>query len=282
MAGSHYFGLAADVLAIDMDAMHLRWFDHWLKGVDDGLMTEPPVKIFVMGDNVWREEQEWPLSRAQNTKYYLHSEGKANSLRGNGALSTQPPGDEPTDVYLFNPLDPVPTHGGPLCCNPYFASNGAFDQQLVEQREDVLVYSTPPLQREVEVTGPIIVTIWAASSAKDTDFTAKLVDVCEDGCARNLTDGIIRARYRESMSRPSLLEQGKAYCYTIDLWATSNVFQQGHQIRLEISSSNFPRFDRNPNTGNTVAADAELRPALQTVLHTSQHPSCVTLSIIPR
>ena len=240
------------------------------------------VKIFVMGDNVWRDEQEWPLARARNTEYYLHSGGKANSRHGDGTLSAEGPGEEASDVFLYNPADPVPTVGGALCCNPYFASSGAFDQNDIEARADVLVYSTPPLEREVEVTGPITVTLWAATSAADTDFTAKLVDVCEDGCARNLTDGIIRARYRESMSSPTLVEPGRAYCYTIDLWATSNVFQRGHQIRLEISSSNFPRFDRNTNTGNLIAGDAELKPALQTVLHNAQHPSHVTLPIIPR
>ena len=282
LAGSQYFGLVAESISVDLEGTHFRWFDYWLKGVDNGIMDEPPVRIFVMGDNVWRDEQEWPLARAQSAIYYLHSHGKANSINGNGALSTDPPGEEPPDVFLYNPVDPVPTRGGPLCCNPYFMSSGSFDQRQIEAREDVLVYSTPPLERDVEVTGPVKVTLWAATSAADTDFTAKLVDVCENGCARNLTDGIIRARYRDSASAPSLLEPGRAYCYTIDLWATSNVFQRGHSIRVEVSSSNFPRFDRNLNTGRPVAEDSELRPALQTVLHDSQHPSHVTLPIAPR
>jgi len=144
------------------------------------------------------------------------------------------------------------------------------------------VYSTPPLERDVEVTGPVTVTLCAATSAPDTDFTAKLVDVCEHGCARNLTDGIIRARYRDSRSSPSLVEPGKVYCYTLDLWATSNVFKAGHRIRVEISSSNFPRFDRNPNTGKRVAEDSDLKPALQTILHNVQYPSHITLPIVPR
>ncbi len=282
MAGSHYFGIAADAMALGLDEIHLRWYDYWLKGVDNGIMDEAPVKIFVMGDDAWRDEQEWPLTRAQDTKYYLHSGGKANSRHGDGSLSVELPADESPDVFLYNPADPVPTMGGQLCCNPYFAANGAFDQNDIESRADVLVYSTPPLERDVEVTGPITVTLWAATSVTDTDFTAKLVDVCEDGCARNLTDGIIRARYRESMSSPSPVEPGKAYCYTIDLWATSNVFKAGHQIRLEVSSSNFPRFDRNTNTGKLIAGDAELKPALQTVLHNAGHPSHVTLPIVPR
>ena len=282
MAGSHYFGVAADAMALGLDEIHLRWFNQWLKGEETGLLEEPPVKIFVMGDDVWRDENEWPLARAQNTNYYLHSGGNANSLHGDGSLSPEAPSNEAPDVFLYNPANPVPTRGGQLCCNPYFAANGAYDQNEIEARPDVLVYSTPVLERDVEVTGPITVTLWAATSVTDTDFTAKLVDVCEDGCARNLTDGIIRARYRESMSSPSLIEPGRAYCYTIDLWATSNVFKAGHQIRMEVSSSNFPRFDRNTNTGGVIAADTELKPAIQTILHDDAHPSHVTLPIVPR
>ena len=282
MAGSHYFGVAADAMALGLDEIHLRWFEHWLKGADTGLLDEPPVKIFVMGDNVWRDEPDWPLARARTTGYYLHSGGNANTLHGDGQLSPEPPRDEPPDVYLYNPANPVPTRGGQLCCNPYFAANGAFDQQEIEARPDVLVYSTPPLPQDTEVTGPVTVTLWAATSAADTDFTAKLVDVCEDGCARNLTDGIIRARYRDSMSQPSPVEPGRAYHYTIDLWATSNVFKAGHRIRLEVSSSNFPRFDRNTNTGGVIAADTELKPAVQTILHDAAHPSCLFLPIVPR
>ncbi len=282
MAGSHYFGVAADAMALGMDEIHLRWFQHWLNGEDTGMLDEPPVKIFVMGDDVWRDENEWPLARAQDTNYYIRSGGNANTRHGDGELSPVPPADEAPDVFLYNPANPTPTRGGQLCCNPHFATSGAFDQNEIEERPDVLVYSTPVLDRDVEVTGPIMVTLWAATSATDTDFTAKLVDVCEDGCARNLTDGIIRARYRESMSTPSLLEPGRAYCYGIDLLATSNVFKAGHRIRLEVSSSNFPRFDRNTNTGGVIAEDTELKPAVQTILHDSEHPSHVTLPIVPR
>ena len=269
-------------LCIEVDGIHLRWFDHWLKDDENGITEEAPVRIFVLGDNLWREEQEWPLARAVETKYYLHSAGKANSKNGDGTLNTDAPKTEQTDVFLYNPADPVPTTGGALCCNPNFAANGAYDQNQVENRQDVLVYSTPVLAQDVEVTGPVTVSLWASTSATDTDFTAKLVDVCEEGCARNLTDGIIRARYRNSMSNPALIEPGKAYCYDIDLWATSNVFKAGHRIRLEISSSNFPRFDRNTNTGNIIAEDTELMPALQTVFHDSEHPSYVSLALVPR
>ena len=282
MAGQHYFGIMADAAAIDVDGVHLRWFDHWLNDANNGSVDDAPVRIFVMGDDAWRDEQEWPLARAVETKYYLHSSGKANSKHGDGSLSTVSPQSEAPDVYLYNPDNPVPTTGGALCCNPYFAANGAYDQNAVEERQDVLVYSTPPLEKDTEVTGPVTVTLWASTSTTDTDFTAKLVDVCEAGCARNLTDGIIRARYRDSMSNPTLLEPNRAYCYEIDLWATSNVFKAGHRIRLEVSSSNFPRFDRNTNTGNIIAEDTELRPALQTVFHDVQQASYISLSVVPR
>ena len=282
VVGSHYFGLAADAGSLGLDGIHFKWFDYWLKGENNGVLDDPPVRIFVMGDNVWRDEQEWPLARAKPTDYYFHSQGQANSLNGNGSLSTDQPGEEPVDVFLYNPANPVPTRGGGLCCDSYFVPNGAFEQKEIEARDDVLVYTTPPLERDVEVTGPVTVTLWAATSATDTDFTAKLVDVCEEGCARNLTDSIIRARYRDSMASPSLVEPGKAYYYSIDLWATSNVFKAGHRIRVEISSSNFPRFDRNTNTGNIIAQDTEFKPALQTVLHNAQHPSHINLHIVPR
>jgi putative CocE/NonD family hydrolase len=189
---------------------------------------------------------------------------------------------EPPDHFLYDPRHPVPTRGGALCCWPGALPQGAYDQTPVESREDVLVYTTPPLTADVEVTGPVLVTLYAASSAVDTDFTAKLVDVHPSGFAQNLTDGIIRARYRQSTVRPEPIEPGKVYTYTIDLWATSNVFKAGHRIRLEISSSNFPRFDRNPNTGGALATETELLPAIQTIHHDGTYPSHVTLPIIPR
>jgi uncharacterized protein len=176
----------------------------------------------------------------------------------------------------------VPTRGGSLCCWPGALPQGAYDQTPVETREDVLVYTTPPLREAVEVTGPILVTLYAASSAVDTDFTAKLIDVHPSGFAQNLTDGIVRARYRTSTTQQELIEPGKVYAYTIDLWATSNVFKDGHCIRLEISSSNFPRFDRNPNTGGVLAEETEMVPAIQTIYHHGTYPSHVTLPIIPR
>jgi putative CocE/NonD family hydrolase len=267
-------------LETDLTGLTQRWFDYWLKGVENGVTREPPVRLFIMGENVWRDEQEWPLARARYARFYLHSNGRANSRRGDGALSTEPPGDEPADHYRYDPADPVPTLGGAILMHPLYGP-GAQDQAPVEERPDVLVYTTAPLDRDVEVTGPVEVKLWAASDAPDTDFVARLVDVFPDGTALNLTDGIIRARYRNG-DEPELLEPGQVYEYTLDLWATANVFKAGHRIRLQVTSSCFPRWDRNPNTGAPFGLSAELRPAHQTVYHDAAHPSHVVLPIIPR
>ena len=282
VSGEVNFGTRAAALSQDLQGQILRFYDYWLKGEDDGVSTEQPVRIFVMGENVWRLENEWPLSRAENVDHYLHSGGKANTLNGDGRLDPEPPREEPADVYVYNPIDPVPTRGGPLCCDPGVIPPGAYDQRPVEARPDVLVYSTAALERYVEVTGPIAVTLYASTSARDTDFTAKLVDVEASGYARNLTDGIVRARYRKLRSPAEMVEPGDVYEYKIDLAATSNLFKPGHRIRLEISSSNFPRFDRNTNTGEPVGTDKELVSALQTVHHSSLYASRVTLPIVPR
>ncbi len=263
---------------IELHEHLLRWFDYWLKDIETGVMDEPPVQIFVMGENRWRSEQDWPLARTHYTKWYLHSDGSANTLDGSGTLSTSPPGEEPPDVYTYDPADPVPTRGGSTLIIP----QGVADHREVEAREDVLVYTSDPLERDLELTGPISVTLYAASTAVDTDFTAKLVDVRPDGYAHNLQDGIVRARFRTSVAEPSLIRPGRVYQYEIDLWSTSHVLFAGHRLRLEISSSNFPRFDRNPNTGAAIGVDAQLETALQTVLHTPEYPSHATLPVIPR
>ena len=262
--------------------MQIDFFDHWLKGKKNAIDQSAPVSIYVMGLNDWREEQDWPLPDTQWQKFYLHSRGRANSVFGDGALATEEPGNEPADSYLYNPLNPVPTNGGGLCCYANSVSGGAFDQAAIEHRADVLVYSTEPLKEDVEVTGPIRLKLYASSSAPDTDFTAKLVDVTDCGFARNLTDGILRARVRESQSDPKLITPGKVYEYNIDMWSTANLFKAGHRIRLEVSSSNFPRFDRNPNTGHDQFTDAETQPALQTVLHNRGNASHLILPIIPK
>jgi putative CocE/NonD family hydrolase len=251
----------------------LRWFDRWLK---NSPLPEraPPVRIFVMGINQWRDEEEWPLARARDVKYYLGPDGQ---------LGNKPDPHSTPDTFVYNPRNPVPTMGGAVCCDPRIFPWGPVDQRPVERRRDVLVYSTAPLVSAIEVTGPVKVVLRVASNAPDTDFTAKLVDVFPDGNARNLTDGILRMRYRDSLETPKLLTPGEVYKATIDVGVTSNVFLAGHRIRVEISSSNFPRFDRNPNTGGSVA-DAgakDVRPAIQTVYHEHERYSYVLLPVVP-
>jgi hypothetical protein len=268
---------------IDLRGEELRWFDYWLKGMDNGILDEPRVKVFVMGRNRWREADTWPIPGTRYTRYYFHSRGKANSLHGDGGLGTAAPVNEPPDTFVYDPGHPVPTLGGSTCCGEDVTpiTMGPRDQRPAEERSDVLVYTTPPLEEEMEVTGPVSVVLYAASEARDTDFTAKLVDVFPDGYAMNVAQGIIRARYRDSWERPALLEPGHVYKYAIDLWSTSNCFLRGHRIRVEISSSNFPQFDRNPNTGNPFGLDAELRTATQTVYHDADHPSHILLPVVP-
>ncbi|NOX56107.1 MAG: CocE/NonD family hydrolase [Planctomycetes bacterium] len=273
--GSLDFGKQA---VVDLNAIRARWFDHWLKGQSTDGERWPPYRIFVMGRNQWRDEPQWPLARTRYTPYYFHSGGSANTLHGDGTLNTVKPGSEPTDRYVYDPDDPVPTLGG---CNLVHCPIGPHDQTEAEKRQDVLVFTSERLKQEVEVTGPVKVVLYAASTARDTDWTAKLVDVHPDGRAFNLCDGIVRARYRESTTRPTLIEPGRVYRYEIDLWVTSNVFLPGHRIRVEISSSNFPRFDRNPNTGHPFGADAEMQKATQTVYHDADHPSHILLPVIP-
>ena len=273
------FTLQASWMLVLPEETQLQWFDYWLKGIENGIMDSPPIRIFVMGENVWREEEAWPLERAQYTPYYLHSSGAANSLHGDGSLSPEMPGDQPADSFLYDPRNPVPTRGGGLCCWEPALSKGAFDQREVEARPDVLVYTTPPLARPLEVTGPLQVNLWVSSTAPDTDFTAKLVDVRPDGYARNLADGILRMRYREP-SGTALLEPADIYPIQIQLNPTSNLFLSGHRLRLEISSSNFPRYARNLNTGED--ATGTVRTALNTLLHDADHPSHIVLPVIPR
>lgn len=249
---------------------HLRWFDSELKDIKNGVMEEPPVKIFVMGKNKWRFENEWPLARTIYQKFYLHSKGDANSLNGDGWLSTELPKDEPTDNFIYDPANPVITKD----------TWGPFNQTSIEKREDVLVYTTSVLKENLEVTGPVKVILYASSSAKNTDFTAKLVDVYPDGTAIRICDGIIRASHRNPEQSSSNINPGEIYEYTIDLWATSNQFKKGHKIRVEVSSSNFPRFDRNLNTGNYFATDTTIIQAKQQIFHNEQYPSCIVLPVI--
>ncbi len=272
------FGPAAEEW--DEGEVTLRWYQYLFQGAQNEFAGKP-VKLFVMGSNVWRGEDEWPLARAKNTKYFLHSAGKANGSAGDGSLSPVSPKTEPPDRFTYDPAHPVPTVGGPLCCDSGHLAPGAFDQREVEARDDVLIYSTPPLADDVEVTGPVSLEFYAKSSAVDTDFTAKLVDVGPDGFAQNLTEGIVRARYRESQEKATLLHPDRMERFTIDLWSTSNVFRSGHRVRLEVSSSNFPRFDRNLNTGEKLGVTEKFVSANNVIFHDADHPSALSLPIVP-
>jgi putative CocE/NonD family hydrolase len=279
--GAVDFGPAAT--QYDENDVTLEWYDYLLQGKQNEFATGKPVKIFVMGKNEWRDEDTWPLQRAKSTRYLLESGGKANSASGDGVLSTSAAHSEATDTYTYDPANPVPTVGGPLCCDSEHLAPGPRDQKDVEARPDVLVYSTPPLEEDLEVIGPVTLDLYAKSTAVDTDFTAKLVDVGPDGFARNLTEGILRARFRESTTgAPQPVTPGQIYEYKIDLWSTSNVFLKGHKIRLEVSSSNFPRFDRNLNTGRDASTDSTFVKATNTVLHDTAHPSALVLPVLPK
>jgi len=259
----------------------LRWFDWVLKGIDNGMATEKPVKIFVMGRNAWRDEDAWPLARAKETRYYLHSRGRANTREGDGLLSTAVPAAEPADSFVDDPGDPVPTHGGAVLGDNAKFPPGPLDQTTVEERADVLVYTTPAFGTDTEVTGPVSLELYAGSSAVDTDFTGKLVDVWPSGFAENLTEGILRARYRNSAEKAELMAPGNVYRMTVDLGATANVFLAGHRLRVEIASSDFPRFDRNPNTGADPEAYLDPIKATNAVYHDGAHPSALVVQIVP-
>jgi len=275
------FGPAA---AFDENDNVLDWYDYLFLGKQNEFAGDKPVRIFVMGENKWRDEAAWPLERAKETRYSLHSAGKANSAAGDGFLylGQMEFHTDRRDSYVYDPANPVPTVGGPLCCDSVHLAPGPRDQKEVEARPDVLVYSTPPLDRDTEVTGPVTLDLFASSSAVDTDFTAKLVDVWPNGMAQNLTEGILRARFRDSREAAKPIVPGKVYEYKIDMWATSNVFLKGHRIRLEVSSSNFPRFDRNLNTGKPASTDSVFVKATNTIYHDAAHPSALVLPVVPR
>jgi hypothetical protein len=258
--------------AMPIRELQIEWFDQWLMGKDTPLMSTPPAKVFVMGANKWLEDRAWPPENAHAQSLFL---------AGDGALESQPPSHPERDHYLYDPVHPVPTRGGAVCCNPKIFPWGPMDQRGVEQRPDVLVYSSKPLRHDVEAVGPVKAVLWIATTAKDTDFTAKLVDVFPDGYARNLSDGILRLRYRKSLEKPELVKEGQIYQITVDAGVSANVFLKGHRIRLEISSSNFPRFDRNANTGGSVVDETRLTKATQTVYHDREHPSRLDLMVMP-
>jgi len=268
-------------LPIDEDGVMLRWYDWVLKGEANGAEKEKPVRIFVMGKNEWRDEEDWPLARAKNTRYFLHSGGSANGLGGNGALHTTAPAEEKPDQFVYDPADAVPTIGGPLCCQRLPTGIGPQDQRPAEERSDVLVYTAAAFAKDTEVTGPVSLDLYVSSSAVDTDFTGKLVDVWPDGFAQNLTEGILRLRYRNSQEKPELANPRETCHIALDLWATSNVFVAGHKLRLEVSSSNFPRFDRNLNTGEEQARATRMVKATNVIYHDKAHPSALMVPIVP-
>ena len=263
----------------DLPGLHLDWYDRRLKGIDNGMDDRPPVRIYVMGDAVWRDENEWPLARTEYRPLYLRSGGGARTADGDGGLSFDPPGGEPADRFVYDPADPVPTLGG---CDVILDNAGPRDRARLQQRADILVFTGAPLEQDMEVTGPVTMTLYASSSAPDTDFTAVLCDVHPDGRSIIVCEGIRRARYRDSVTEPSLMTPGVPYEFTIDMWQTSQVFKAGHRFRVEVSSSNFPRFDRNTNMGGELWNETEMRPARQTVFHDRERPSHVLLPVIPR
>ncbi len=262
---------------VDHYELWVRWMDRWLKGIKNGMEDEPPLRLFVMGRNQWREAEKWPLPETIWTNYYLRSQGRANTMFGDGGLRRQGPGaSEPSDRYRYDPEDPVP-----LITGIRDGSHPPADHRPIERRDDVLVYTSEPMQRELEVTGPVEASLFASSSALDTDWTARLLDVYPDGRSVNICEGILRARFRESFQKPVLLEPGRIYEFRIKMGVTSHAFLKGHRIRIQISSSNFPRFDRNLNNGGDLGIDPTMVVASQTVYHDSEHPSHILLPVIP-
>jgi uncharacterized protein len=295
-AGEVEFGPAAPVdrnLAEDFFELRRRWFDRWIEGVANGIDEEPPIRVFVMGGGSgrrnrdgrlehggrWRSAAEWPLPQTRWTRLYLHADR---------SLSTAPAGGSAAVDYSFDPRDPVPTLGGAISSGEPVMYAGAFDQSATAPRSDVLVFATPPLDHELEVTGPVTVRLWIASDAPDTDFTAKLIDVyppsgdLPDGFAMNLTEGLLRVRYRDSWERPAPMVPGEVYAITIELFPIANLFCRGHRLRLDISSSNFPHFDVNPNSGEPEGEWQRHRIARNRVFVEAARPSHLLLPVIPR
>ena len=276
------FGFAADVAATGLTELQIAFFDRWLRGREDALDGYAPVRIFVMGLDQWRDEQDWPLPDTRFMNYYLDGDGPANTATGAGVLTTNQPIADVADRYLYDPLRPVPSLGGTLMKIGGF--DGPADQRPVHGRDDVLCFASTVLEEPVEVTGPVTATLFVSSSAVDTDFTAKLVDVHPDERAIILCDGIQRMRYRTSLSEPEMMTPGEIYEITVDLIATSNVFLPGHRILLEISSSNFPRYDRNSNTGGVIAREhaSDMITAVNCIHRGPEYPSRLVLPVIDR
>ncbi len=270
------FGPAARV---DSRMLQLRWFDHYLKGIDNGVDREPPVDIFIQGDNKWRKEKEFPLARTKWTDFYIHSAGHANGGAGDGTLDTLPPRAEPTDTFTYDPSKPT----------PYLVDARELELSLNEDyskvhatRKDLLAFTSAPFTKEMEITGPMSATIYAASDALDTDWNVMLLDVYPDGRVMRIQDGVARARFREGFDKPKPLVPGTVYQYNIDMWYTGIVIPAGHKLRVTIASAAFPKYDRNLNTGGDNERDTKFVSAHQQVLHDADHPSRIRLPVIPR
>jgi putative CocE/NonD family hydrolase len=259
---------------------NLRWFDHYLKGEDNGIDREPPVEIFYMGVNRWVHHDDWPIPGAKPSPFYLSSGGGANSARGDGVLGSEPRGGSQHDRFTYDPANPVPTLGGNDCCGAPIPA-GPVDQRPVESRSDVLVYTSAILEQPLAIAGPVRMKLHAATDGPDTDWMVKLVDVHPSGFAMNIAEGILRARFRNGLDRMELLKPGEAYEYEIDMRGTANVFLPGHRIRVDVTSSNFPQFDRNLNTGEDLGASDRVRVARQTVFHAPGRQSHILLPVVP-
>jgi uncharacterized protein len=266
---------------LNYDAMTFGWFDFWLKDNEDKKTLDiPRVKYFTMGSNQWQTSDTWPPKEAKTVTYYLSSQGKANSRNGDGQLVLQKSRQNQSDSFKYDPMNPVPSYGGNVCCTGNAVQGGAFDQQEMELRNDILVYTSSPLEDGIEVSGFIEATLYLSSDVKDTDLTIKIIDVYPDGRAYNLDETIQRVRYREGYEQEVWMEKGKVYPVEMSPMSTSNYFQKGHRIRIEVSSSNFPRFDRNMNTGGNTYDETEGIVATNTVHHSSKYPSSIRLPMI--
>jgi putative CocE/NonD family hydrolase len=269
---------------LDYDALTFAWFDRYLKDQPSPLLDKTPkVQYYTMGLNKWQASDTWPPKEAKPVTFYLAGAGRANSLNGDGALVPAPQPKDAADNFVYDPMNPVPTHGGGFCCMGADFKPGALDQRSEEMRDDILVYSTGPLKDGIEVSGPIDVTLYVSSDAKDTDFTVRLIDVLPDGTAYNIDENIQRVRYREGYDKPPVfIEKDKVYKIAFQPMQTSIYFAPGHQIRIEVSSSNFPRFDRNLNTGGDNVSESEGVVAHNAIHHSAQYPSTVTLSVVKK
>ncbi len=265
----------------DYQGMTYAWFDFWLKGERNGITESlPKVRYYLMGANEWKTASSWPPENSELVTFYLDSGGNANSLAGDGVLTQRAPSQDNPDSFTYDPMDPVPSYGGNVCCTGNAIRAGSFDQRQMESRKDILVYSTPPLEEGVEVTGTIEITLYVSSDVKDTDFTVKLIDVHPDGKAYNLDETIQRVRYREGYDKQVFMESGKIYQVAVSPMSTSNYFAPGHRIRIEVSSSNFPRFDRNLNTGGRNYDESKGVVARNSVHHSREYPSQIRLPIV--